>query len=262
MILCDMDGVLATGPGMDTARGEPIYRTFTERPEELGRIRAAGISLHIVTAKVEAEATQVLQAIELDEYITSVISADRLFWPSVWAALRRKRLPNRLSKIACGTMLPEHETGRVVMLEDRREHLCDMLAAEAIDFGVLVPPIVIGEGRIVEWFDLNLALRVAKDLSLGDVNAEELSRLGISIDVWEDGWSRRLDWTKLSGTVDGRGYLLRLPRLTFANCPSPGPSLKSLDTGHVLTSGGLSVVGAVRAGRRVVRQIVARLSTS
>lgn len=261
MILCDMDGVLATGRGMDTARGEPIYRTFTEPPAELERIRADDIPFHVVTAKVEAEATQVLRAVGLDGHIASVIGADRLFWPTVWTAVRRRRLPSSLTKSVYRRVLPTRQDQRVVMIEDRHEHLSDMLAANVIDFGILVPPISITDDRITEWFDLNLALWVARKLVTGRVVAAELSRRSISMYRWQGGGPKELDLADLPVGFGGGGYLLHLPNLSF-DPPSAGPTLETLNTGRILKPGRPNVVTTVRAGRRAFRQIVGRFSSS
>lgn len=262
MILCDMDGVLATGPGGDTAHDEPIYRTFTEPPDELDLIRACGIPFHVVTAKVEAEAAQVLEAIGLRDRIASVIGANRLFWPTLWAAIRKGRLPRSLAKSVYRTVLPARGDRPVVMLEDRRENLCEMLAAGAIDYGILVPPISTSEGRIVEWFDVNLALRVARELARGSADAAGLSRLDLSIRPWRNGETERREREGVAMILEGERYLLRLPALSFADMPAPGPTLESLDTGWVLTRGRRDLVTTVRAGRRVVRRIVGRLRGS
>lgn len=262
MILCDMDGVLATGLGRDTTPGEPIYRTFTEAPDELELIRAAGIPFHVVTAKVEAEAAQVLDAIGLHPRIESIIGANRLFWPSVWAAARKGRLPESLAKSVYRRVLPTPQGARIIMLEDRQENLHEMLAAGAIDRGVLVPPISVSGGRIVEWFDVNLAFRVARGLAMGSMSAADLTRLDISIHRWHEGDLEPLDPADAAGILEGERYLLRLPGLSFDGSPSAGPSLESLDTGRVLMAGRRDLVTTVRAGRRVVRRIVRRLSGS
>lgn len=260
MILCDMDGVLATGPGRDTMPGEPIYRTFARAPEELERIGAAGIPLHVVTAKVESEAAQVLEAIGLDAHIASVIGANRLFWPTVWAAVRRRRLPSSLVKSVYRTVLPARQGGWVVMLEDRRENLREMLAAGAIDFGILVPPISVSEGRVVQWFDLDLALRLARELATGGPGALDLSGLGVSLRRWNGDATEEIDAEDGRAMREGERYLIRLPSLSFA--ASSGPTLERLDTGRVLTPGRANVVTTVRAGRRAVRRIVGRMSGS
>lgn len=258
MILCDMDGVLATGRGMDTAHGHPIYRTFIELPEQLGRIREAGIALHIVTAKVEAEAVQVLEAIGLEPYITSVVGANRLFWPTVWAALRKGHLPGSLTKSVYPSVLPAREGRRVVMIEDRRDHLCDMLAAGVIDFGILVPPISVSGDRVASWFDLDLALGMARELETG---AHELARWvcpGVSAYSWRGGEARELEPSEYPAAVEGGGCFFSIPALPHADPRSQGPTLDALDTGKVLRPGRTNLVTTVRAGRRVVRRLIGR----
>jgi len=42
MILCDLDMVLATSKGSDTLAGQPIHRTFRQRPAELDLIKGDG----------------------------------------------------------------------------------------------------------------------------------------------------------------------------------------------------------------------------
>lgn len=262
MILCDMDGVLATGPAGDTAWGEPIYRTFREIPPELDRIRAAGISLHVVTAKVEAEAIQVLEAIGLDAHVASVVGADQLFWPSVLAAIKNRRLPRSLSKSVYRVTLAAGRAGRVVMLEDRQQHLHDMLAAGVIDFGILVPPITITEGYIRESFDLDLAFRMARELASGKLQPAELVSLDVSVYGWQSGVPESFDLAGLEAFPRGERYLLHLPKVTFAEAPSSGPAVDCLDTGRVLVPARANVVSTVRAGRRFVRRIVRRFRGS
>lgn len=256
MILCDMDGVLATGSGRDTAPGEPIYRTFTEPPGELELIRAAGIPFHIVTAKVEAEAVQVLEAIGLDPHIESIVGANQLFWPSVWGAVTRGRFPRTLVKSAYRTVLPAQQGQRIVMLEDRRDNLREMLAADAIDCGILVPSIRIARGHLVEWFDVNLALGLARQLAVGGMDPAGLSTLDVSIRRWYDGDFQELDSREMSGIREGERYLLRVPGLSFRSLASRGPSLESLDTGRILMPGRRDLVTSVRLGRRLIRRTI------
>jgi phosphoglycolate phosphatase-like HAD superfamily hydrolase len=94
MIACDLDNVLATNRGMDTSHGEPIHRTFRSLPPQLGVIREAGLPFHVVTAKVSRQAWQILRAVGLADQVTSVVGAEVLFWPTIWSALRRGRLPS------------------------------------------------------------------------------------------------------------------------------------------------------------------------
>jgi phosphoglycolate phosphatase-like HAD superfamily hydrolase len=72
MILCDIDNVLATNCGRDTAIGEPIYRTFVQMPTAFHDIRRACVPIHVVTAKAEREARQILAAIGLSAWVDSV----------------------------------------------------------------------------------------------------------------------------------------------------------------------------------------------
>jgi hypothetical protein len=255
MILCDIDGVLATGPTGDTAVGEPIYRTWPHVPEELQRIRDAGIPFHVVTARVGAEAAQVLRAIGLDGYPDSVTSADSLFWPSVWAALRRGRIPEALSKGAYRPIRAEPGSGPVVMIENHQPHLIDMLAAGIIDFGVLVPPITIKADQVSRWFDLELALRLARKLVTNDDPSSELRTSGIGVFAWTEDDLEELDARHLPLTLQPGKHLFRLPGFSSTAGSPSAPTLGSLDTGQILDPGGGSLVTAVRQGRRLVRRM-------
>jgi hypothetical protein len=261
LILCDMDGVLATGPGTDTACGQPIYRTFVKVPDELGRIRAAGIPIHVVTAKVEAEASQVLQAVGLDGHVASVVGADRLFWPSVWAGVRKGRLPRSVSKSLCRRLLQQDQAERVVMIENYHPHLCEMLAAGAIDLGILVPPISMDGGRISAWFDIDLALRVAREFVIGTLDPAELSGGNCALYRWDGEDLHQVDLSYLSVITEGCGYLLRLPGLSVEDSAGSAPAVEDLQTGNVLLSGRRSLVSTVRVGRRFLRDMVRRLLT-
>lgn len=260
MILCDMDGVLATGAGRDTECGEPIYRTFLDPPEELEFIRAAGVPLHVVTAKLEAEAAQVLKAIGLEGHIESVIGANRLFWPSVRAAVTKGQRPRALVKSVYRDLLPTDNAARIVMLEDRRQHLWEMFDAGAIDFGILVPGISFSENRVVRWFDLNLALRLARGLATGELDATDLCQLDVSIHLWRRGRAERLELGQHLELLEGERYLLVLPSRSPGGSSSAVPTLEGLNTHFVLRPVGPSLVGTVRALRRVFRKIVARVS--
>lgn len=253
MILCDLDGVVAVGPEGDTKPGAPIYRTFAKVPSELETIGAAEIPLHLVTAKVEPEARQVLEAIGLDHQITSVLGANRLFWPSIWVEIRRRgRLPRSIRKSVCRRVLRDRDRGSVVMLEDRLENLEEMLAADAIDHGILIPPLRLGGDRVLAWFELDLALRIARELATGKLEAPEVSRLGISVYRWR---SDRLEPVQepLTSVQGPSRYVLRLPSRSYGDDPTAAPTLEALDTGRVLAPGRPTVVGAVRAGRRALR---------
>jgi hypothetical protein len=235
MILCDIDGVLAMGPAGDTAVGEPIYRTFPQTLLELQRVRDAGVEFHVVTARVQAEAVQVLEAIGIDRYVDSIISADRLFWPTVWNALRRGKLPHSLSKSGCSPLLPKAGGRPVVMIENHYPHLQDMLSAGVIDYGFLVPPIQLRDGMVAQWFDLERVLRLARELVTGAATAE-LGDLGM-----------------LAEQIGTGRYLFRLPPANPAAANSR--DLQSLHTGCVLRRGSPNLVAVVRASRRFVRSV-------
>jgi len=239
VILCDMDGVLAMGPGGDTAPREPIYRTFVEYPPALRLIREAGIPMHLVTAKVAAQARQVLQAIELEEHFTSIIGADQLFWPTLRSALRQRRLPVAIAKSTFRSVLEVPPGRPVVMIEDNRGNLLEMLGEGAIDFGILVPPLRTERERLTQGFDLELAFSVARRLCDPQL---DLGTLADDIPLLHR---------------DG-GYLCHLPALEDIDGASPLPDLDSLTTGIVLNAGGPELVSAIRAGRRMVRNLLAR----
>ena len=240
MILCDMDGVLAMGPRGDTTPREPIYRTFVEYPAELRRIRESGIPLHLITAKVEAEARQVLRALGLEGDFASIIGADRLFWPTVRSSLRSGRFPRAIRKSAFRSIL-EVPSGRpVVMIEDNRGNLLEMLAAGAIDYGILVPPFHMEGERVIRGFNLELAFRVARQLVQLELDSDSLANHGTPLLRWRS------------------GYLLQLVELEDPSETSPLPALDSLTTGIVLQASGAELVSAVRAGRRLVRGILTR----
>jgi hypothetical protein len=240
VILCDMDGVLAMGPRGDTAPREFIYRTFVEYPTALRRIREAGIPVHLVTAKVEAEARQVLRAIELEGDFTSIIGADQLFWPTLRSALRRRRLPAAIAKSTFRSVLEVPPGRPVVMIEDNRGNLLEMLGEGAIDFGILVPPLRMEGERLARGFDLELAFSVARRLSDPRLDPATLAEDDIPL-------------LRSHG-----GYLLHLPELRDVGGAPPLPDLKALTTGVVLQASGADVVSAIRAGRRLVRNLLVR----
>lgn len=254
MILCDMDGVLARGGTGDTVPGGSIYRTFQEVPEELERIRAAGIPVHLVTAKEEAEASQVLHAVGVSQYIESIVSANQMFWPTVRRAITRGRVPRNLAKSTARRLLRGPPDGVVVMLEDRGEHLWAMLADGAIHFGILLPPIVVSGGRIVEWYDLDLALRVARRLVQEDLDMRELAGIGADVRILRDGALHSVHLETHPGPLVGERYLVQMPTLSGAEIDGSGPTLDSLDTGRVLEAGRGTVVSWVRSALRILRR--------
>jgi len=260
MILCDLDGVLATSRGVDTTYGETIHRTFVRSPFELQMINEADIPFHIVTTKIEAEAWEILRVIGLDKYVKSVIGADTLLWPSIWSALKKGRVPCYLSKAFYKRAVPYDDRGRVVMIEDRRENLLSMFKAGCIDFGILVPKIrVVGE-RVVEWCDLARVLQVARDLAVAKVDEASWSRLGLVVYHWQ---RDRLEMLSLDGFRRPRGnsrYLLEAPKVSAVESGSPGVRLQSLDTGYVLTARWLNIVAILRGCRWLFRRVAAGLA--
>lgn len=261
MILCDMDGVLARGPIRDTAPGHPIYRTFVERPVELERIRTAEIPIHLVTAKEEAEASQVLRAVGVAEYFHSIVSANQMFWPTVRSALMKGRLPGTIAKSTARRLVPSPRSGVVAMVEDRREHLQAMLEDRAVTFGILVPPIVVSDGRVTNWFDLDLTLRVARGLVQGTLGAADLADLGARVARFRTGSLEAVDLELEAGPLVGHGYLVEVPPLGSSDASHDAPSLESLDTGHTLRAGPRTTVSMVREGLRILRRRPARGST-
>lgn len=248
MILCDIDGVLATAEQGDTRCGHPIYRTFTPPLEEVERIRDAGIPLHAVTAKVEAEAWQVLEAVGLHRHVRTVVGADRLFWPTIRGALRTWRVPSTVHKSVCRQILEGECDGPVVMIEDREGNLREMLEAGAVDVGILVPPMTAEDGRVVSGFDLDFVLHLARRVSLGEDCVGVLARGGVRV---------------LRSVPDKGQYLFRIPPHPLADDPAMAPSLRSLSTGRVLEGGRPTLVTTVRTGREVlgrVRRGIRRLS--
>lgn len=254
MILCDLDMVLATAGGKDTTPGEPIHRLFTEPPSQLQRIRQREIPFHIVTAKLKREAWEVLKAIGLAPHVDSVIGAEALFWPSIWTAFREGRRPNSISKVWYTRAIQNKERHskprRVVMIDDRRHHLTEMLASGCIDAGILVPPLRCEGDEIVEWFDLDLTLRIASRLVTRESPAE-LARLGCAVFRWSRG-----QLTEVHSPAGEHGhaadrYLVVVPTVK----PSPAVKLHALDTGHVLQGRCTSVVAIVRATRALCRRM-------
>ena len=253
MILCDLDGVLAVGPRRDTERGAPIYRTFKEPPEELLAIQDAGIPLHIVTAKVEAEAKQVLDAIGLSAGWDSVIGADRLFWPTVRAALRERRVPSALLKSTFRKAIPTQGERPIVMIEDQADNLREMLSASAIDFGILVPRFSISENRIEAGFDLNRALELARRLSEGRGFLDALETLRSSAADQEREKGITGSDRELERFPDPHGSVFQIPAWDRA---LPSLSLDAFDTGHALTAHRGNIVTMVRYARRISRRLM------
>jgi len=254
VILCDMDGVLATGEAGDTATGRPIYRTFREIPPELARIRDAGVPMHVVTAKVEPQARQVLHAVGLESCFDSVVGADRLFWPTVWDSFKRGRVPRAVSKKACRKLLPDPRGRAVVMIEDHPGHLQELLSAGLIDLGILVPKILVVGGEARTWFDLDLALRIARALTTGKPSEINLELTGVSIHRWVEGVAEEIDDLENDLMEEGHRFLMRLPTLRPPEVNDRADGVSPLHTGQVLKSTGFGVVGAVRATRRALRR--------
>src|SRR4030095_9176813 len=165
MILCDIDNALAAKLGRDTAIGEPI--TFVKVPTAFHDIRRACVPIHVVTAKAEGEAHQILAAIGLRAWVDSVIGANKLLWATLLDGLCLGRAPTKVSKAFCRRFLSDVGAGPVVMIEDRESHLEDMLSHGSIGGGVLAPPILFNGNHVVQWFDLNSALLAALAMVLG-----------------------------------------------------------------------------------------------
>jgi len=260
MILCDLDGVLATSHGRDTVAGGTIHRTFVCPPEQLRMISEARIPFHILTTKVEIEAWEVLRVIGLDKYVKSVIGADTLLWPSIWSALRKGQVPSYLSKAFYKRAVPNDNGERVVMIEDRRENLLSMFEAGCIDFGILVPKIrVVGEG-VVEWCDLARVLQVARELAVAKVDEANWSGLGLNVYRWQRDRLEKLSLDAFRRPCGNSRYLLEVPKVSAVESGTPGVRLQSLDTGYVLTARRLNIVAILRGCRRSFRQIAAGLA--
>lgn len=218
MILCDIDGVLAIGPnGRDTEPGQAIYPTFRTRPSELDSIRLAGIPFCIVTAKVEVEAQQILSAIDLLDHVDAVVGADKLFWPTLALDLSAGRIPSVIRKSVSRRFLPRSHGLPVVMIEDRRANLEEMLLSRSIDFGILIPPPREKRQPPCGWFDLEAALRLARTAVQGELELSALEMEGIKVVKWLEGGGAEV------GGSD-RPLLLELPSLgpsVYINNPSP-----------------------------------------
>jgi hypothetical protein len=227
VILCDLDGVLAVGPDGDAAPSRPIYRTFVRVPEALDQVRETGTPLHLVTARVGKEAGQILAAIGLDGHFDQVVAAEQLFWPTVRQALKRRTVPSSLSKTTYRHHVRITTGSRVVMIENHRGHLEEMLDSDSIDFGVLVPPVRFSEGKVVAWFDLDAAIALAHSLVFppGGAGARTPARI------------------------------FEIPRLSPHESRGSYPTIDSLYTGQTLDAKRGNVVSAVRAARGVLRRL-------
>jgi len=228
MILCDLDNVLATNRGRDTATGQPIHRTFVGLPPAFLDIRQARVPIHIVTKKTEAEARQILAAIGLTAWVDSVIGANRLLWATLLEGVRRRRAPSNVSKVFCTRFLSVHRTGPVVMIEDRAGHLREMLDHGSIDAGILVPPIRFNGDDVAEWFDVNTALLTAFAMVVGTTAIPRPSREG--------------------GFAEDRG-MIRLPSQRPGIEGVPAVTVDQLATGQVLRSARFSPVSLLRQAR-------------
>lgn len=259
MILCDLDMVLATSYGSDTVPGQPIHKTFREHPEQLDAIKDDGIPFYIVTAKVEREARRVLRAIGFEGYVTSVIGADRLLWPTLWRAMKQRRIPTFISKALWRSAIRGAEASRkadcVVMIEDRRSNLLDMLEYGSIDVGILVPQIRVEGDSVVEWFDLDVALRLARKIVL-QIDAGELLSTGpVRIYQWSESG---LESCNISALCAGRGryrYLIEMPALSSILRDQSPLALGLLETGHTLEGDILSMTSLLRACKRLGRRL-------
>ena len=229
MILCDIDGVLAFGPsGADTTPDEAIYPTFRRRPVEIKAIRAAGIPFCIVTAKVEVEARQILSALELLHDVDGVVGGDRLFWSTLVLDLSERRIPSVVRKSVSRRWLPDSPGPPVVMIEDRMANLEEMFRRRSIDLGILIPPPKRTRPPFFEWFDLGLALRLAKSAVQGSLDLSSLEEI-----QEVEGLTRREGRLREAG--DNPPLLIKLPYLASEDRPGSPP---------------ISPVGVLRASRR------------
>jgi len=240
MILCDIDGVLAFGPTGDTAVDLPIYRSFVQVPPEFGRIVRDGIALHVVTAKVADEAAQVLHAVGARSLFSRVIGAEDLLFPTLRRAVWNRELPRALYKSTFRSRLRVGPSERVVMLEDNRWNLEEMLARGAIDFGLLVPPIVVRQALVQRWFDLDYALGVARELANGLQSNTSLAAAGINVE------SRERD--PRSGSA--LGWLVHIPDALPRGTSEQSLPLEMLDTGSRLVSKSRNIVSMLRNAKR------------
>jgi hypothetical protein len=230
MILCDIDNVLATNCGRDTAIGEPIYRTFVQMPTAFHDIRRACVPIHVVTAKAEREARQILAAIGLSAWVDSVIGANKLLWATLLDGVARGRAPTKVSKAFYRRFLSDIGAGPVVMIEDREGHLEDMLSHESIDGGVLVPPILFDGNHVAQWFDLNAALLAALAMVLGTRSVRARS----------------------AGMFVADQRIIRLPPERPGLGGVPAVTADQLATGELLRKARLSPISVLRQVRKSV----------
>lgn len=252
MIACDLDNVLATNRGMDTSHGEPIHRTFRSLPPQLRVIRDAGLPFHVVTAKVSRQAWQILRAVGLADQVTSVVGAEVLFWPTIWSALRRGRLPGTISKAAFTRFVPT-SGARAVMIEDRIANLEVLFRAGTLDTAILVPPLRIVEERVVEWFDLDSVLRLAADLARSVADVREIERRGYSILRWTPTAVLPVGGADAADAIGRAPLIFEAPRLRAGGSERAGVDLRELDTGERLTATSADAISAVRETLRLLR---------
>lgn len=260
MILSDLDGVLAMGPGRDTSPGDMIYRTFSEVPRGLLQARNQGVPLHLVTAKVEGEARQVLAAVGLETHFASVIGADRLFWTTLRRALHTLRMPSAVFKSGYRSFIKAPGYQPIVMIEDNRNNLLEMLASGAIDYGILLPPIRIEEGLVVRGFDLGLALDLASHLATGNQTLEAFSEVEVSrLREPRRGETQSQESVSSCAHSEPGRYIFHLPPLIHQGSTKPPIPLESLSTGVRLVADHRSVISAVRGARRLARVTLKRM---
>lgn len=255
MILCDLDMVLATSNGCDTLVGQPIHRTFQDRPGELDLIKRDGIPFHIVTAKVEQEARTVLHAIGLEGYVTSVIGANSLLWPTLRCAVKERRMPTSISKAFWRTAIRDIEVPekiqRVVMIEDRRSNLLDMLKYGSIDVGILVPQMRLAGESVVEWFDLNLVLRLARNLALGVDCGGLLSAYPLRVYQWRESGLEAADAESLLAGRETYRHLIELAALSPMSDQEQAFKLQSFETGQILVASKFNMASLLRACKKI-----------
>lgn len=259
MILCDLDMVLATSGGDDTFAGRPIYRTFAARPHEFDQILEAGIPFFVVTAKVEKEARQVISAIGLDRYVTSVIAADHLFWPTLRESVAKLRVPKSISKAFWRSALERSNwelctSRRVVMIEDRKANLFDMLAYRTIDVGILVPPTRVQGDVIRQWFDLRLVLRLALNLALGISDVPESDKRSVKVSQFSGSGLSVVDAERFFFERATGRHLIEVPASLSSLQQAERLTLHSWATGHTLKASRGDVVSLLRACRRIGRK--------
>lgn len=260
MILCDLDMVLATSSGSDTLAGQTIHRTFVERPAEFDLILGDAIPFHVVTAKVANEARQVIRAIGLERYVSSVIGADHLFWPTLRGAIWKWQLPRSISKAFWRSALGPTgstlcTTRRVVMIEDRKSNLLEMLECKSIDIGILVPRIQVEGEVITEWFDLPLALRLARILALGSGDISDVDRRAVQVSRVRGRGIKSVDADQFFSAPAVGGHLIELPAAQRSLQQAQCLTLQFLETGYVLNPSRGDVVSLLRASKRLGRRL-------